>query len=150
MWVGGVADSQTRSKPLKKKNHPKNRLLWPEFHPLFSQKKFLTRNSNKISKFSPPTQHSGGSLAHCSPGELLMAIRRSLHGEAIGVWGGDARLAGLIAMEVNGDDDLLKFWEQTMKFPGKFNIWCWTVKMASFSYFGFFVWLFVITFSWCM
>jgi hypothetical protein len=33
-------------------------------------------------------------------GELLMAIRRSLHGEAIGVWGGDARLAGLKIGEV--------------------------------------------------
>ena len=28
MWVGGVADSQTRFKPLKKKpNHPENRLF---------------------------------------------------------------------------------------------------------------------------
>lgn len=28
-------------------------------------------------------------------GELLMAISRSLQGEAMGVWGGEARLAGL-------------------------------------------------------
>ena len=27
MWVGGVVDSQTRSKPLKKTNHPENRLF---------------------------------------------------------------------------------------------------------------------------
>ena len=38
MWVGGVADSQTRSKPLKTTpNHPKNRPFLPEFHLLFSQ-----------------------------------------------------------------------------------------------------------------
>ena len=37
MWVGGVADSQTRSKPIKKKNHPGNRPFRPEFHLLFSQ-----------------------------------------------------------------------------------------------------------------
>ena len=36
MWVDGMADSQTRSKPLKK-NHPKNRLFRPEFHLSFSQ-----------------------------------------------------------------------------------------------------------------
>ena len=34
MWVGGVADSQTRSKPLKT---PENRLFRPEFHLSFSQ-----------------------------------------------------------------------------------------------------------------
>ena len=33
MWVGGVADSQTRSKPLKKKpNHPENCLFDPNFN----------------------------------------------------------------------------------------------------------------------
>ena len=33
MWVGGVADSQTWSKPLKKtQNHPENRLFLPKFH----------------------------------------------------------------------------------------------------------------------
>ena len=37
MWVGGVADSQTRSKPLKKTNHPENRLFRPKFYLLFSQ-----------------------------------------------------------------------------------------------------------------
>ena len=38
MWVGGVADSQTRSKPLKKKtNCPENRLFRPKFHLSFSQ-----------------------------------------------------------------------------------------------------------------
>ena len=38
MWVGGVADSQTRSKPLKTPpNHPENRLFRPEFHLSFSQ-----------------------------------------------------------------------------------------------------------------
>ena len=38
MWVGGVAVSQTRSKPLKTPpNHPENRLFRPEFHLLFSQ-----------------------------------------------------------------------------------------------------------------
>jgi len=33
-------------------------------------------------------------------GELLIAMRRSLHGEAIGVCGGDALLAGLKIGEV--------------------------------------------------
>ena len=38
MWVGGVAVSQTRSKPLKTPpNHPENRPFWPEFHLSFSQ-----------------------------------------------------------------------------------------------------------------
>ena len=38
MWVGGVADSQTRPKLLKTpRNHPENRNFWPEFHVLFSQ-----------------------------------------------------------------------------------------------------------------
>ena len=38
MWVGGVADSQTRSKPLKTPpNHPENRPFWPEFHLSYSQ-----------------------------------------------------------------------------------------------------------------
>ena len=39
MWVGGVADSQTRSKPLKPPppNHPENRLFRPKFHLSFSQ-----------------------------------------------------------------------------------------------------------------
>ena len=38
MWVGGVADSQTRSKPLKTPpNHPENRPFRPKFHLLFSQ-----------------------------------------------------------------------------------------------------------------
>ena len=37
MWVEGVADSQTRSKPLKKTNHPENRYFWPELHLSFSQ-----------------------------------------------------------------------------------------------------------------
>ena len=38
MWVGGVADSQTRSKPLETlPNCPKNRLFRPKFHLLFSQ-----------------------------------------------------------------------------------------------------------------
>ena len=38
MWVGGVADSQTRPNPLKTPpNHPENRLCRPEFHLLFSQ-----------------------------------------------------------------------------------------------------------------
>ena len=38
MWVGGVADSQTRSKPLKTSpNHPENRLFQREFHLSFSQ-----------------------------------------------------------------------------------------------------------------
>ena len=38
MWVGGVADSQTRSKPLKTPpNHPENRPFRPEFHLSFSQ-----------------------------------------------------------------------------------------------------------------
>ena len=38
MWVGGVADSQTRSKPLKTPpNCPENRLFRPKFHLLFSQ-----------------------------------------------------------------------------------------------------------------
>ena len=37
MWVGGVADPQTRSKPLKKTNHPENRPFRPEFHLLISQ-----------------------------------------------------------------------------------------------------------------
>ena len=33
IWVGGVADSQTRSKPLKTPpNHPENRIFRPEFH----------------------------------------------------------------------------------------------------------------------
>ena len=37
MWVGGVADSQTRSKPLKTPpNHPENRLFRPEFHLFFT------------------------------------------------------------------------------------------------------------------
>ena len=38
MWVGGVADSQTRSKPLKTpQNCPENRLFRPKFHLSFSQ-----------------------------------------------------------------------------------------------------------------
>merc|ERR1712020_495016 len=38
MWVGGVAVSQTRSKPLKTPpNHPENRPFRPEFHLSFSQ-----------------------------------------------------------------------------------------------------------------
>ena len=38
MWVGGVADSQTGSKPLKTpQNHPENRPFWPEFYLSFSQ-----------------------------------------------------------------------------------------------------------------
>ena len=38
MWVGGVADSQTRSKHLKTSpNHPENRIFRPEFHLSFSQ-----------------------------------------------------------------------------------------------------------------
>ena len=38
MWVGGVADSQTRSKPLKTPpTWPENRLFRPKFHLLFSQ-----------------------------------------------------------------------------------------------------------------
>ena len=38
MWVGGVADSQTRSKPLKiPPNCPENRLFRPKFHLSFSQ-----------------------------------------------------------------------------------------------------------------
>ena len=38
MWVGGVADSQTRSKPLKPPpNHPENRFFRPKFHLSFSQ-----------------------------------------------------------------------------------------------------------------
>ena len=38
MWVGGVADSQTRFKPLKTPpNHPENRLFRPKFHLSFSQ-----------------------------------------------------------------------------------------------------------------
>ena len=38
MWVGGVADSQTRSKPLKTPpNCPENRLFRPKFHLSFSQ-----------------------------------------------------------------------------------------------------------------
>ena len=38
MWVGGVANSQTRSKHLKTPpNHPENRLFQPEFHLSFSQ-----------------------------------------------------------------------------------------------------------------
>ena len=36
-----------------------------------------------------------------SPGELLMAMSRSLQGEAIGVCGGDARLAGLVIIIIN-------------------------------------------------
>ena len=38
MWVGGVADFQTRFKPLKTPpDHPENRLFRPKFHLLFSQ-----------------------------------------------------------------------------------------------------------------
>ena len=38
MWVGGVADSQSRSKPFKTPpNCPENRLFRPKFHLLFSQ-----------------------------------------------------------------------------------------------------------------
>ena len=38
MWVGGVTDSQTRSKPLKTpQNHPENRLFRPEIHLSSSQ-----------------------------------------------------------------------------------------------------------------
>ena len=38
MWVGGVADSQTRSKPLKTpQNHLESRPFRPEFHLSFSQ-----------------------------------------------------------------------------------------------------------------
>ena len=38
MWVGGVADSQTRSKPLRTSpNYPENRIFRPEFHLSFSQ-----------------------------------------------------------------------------------------------------------------
>ena len=38
MWVGGVANSQTRSKHLKTPpNHPENRLFRPEFHLSISQ-----------------------------------------------------------------------------------------------------------------
>ena len=38
MWVGGVADSQTRFKPLQTPpNFPKNRLFRPKFHLSFSQ-----------------------------------------------------------------------------------------------------------------
>ena len=38
MWVGEVADSQTRSKPLKTSpNHPENRPFRPEFNLSFSQ-----------------------------------------------------------------------------------------------------------------
>ena len=38
MWVGGVADSQTRSKPFKTPpNCPENRLFRPKFHLSFSQ-----------------------------------------------------------------------------------------------------------------
>ena len=40
--VGGVADSQTRSKPLKTpQNHPENRLFRPKFHLSFVQIFFL-------------------------------------------------------------------------------------------------------------
>merc|ERR1712218_373671 len=38
IWVGGVADSQTRSKPFKTPpNCPENRLFRPKFHLSFSQ-----------------------------------------------------------------------------------------------------------------
>ena len=38
IWVGGVADSQTRSKPFKKPpNCPENRLFRPKFHLSISQ-----------------------------------------------------------------------------------------------------------------
>ena len=38
MWVGGAADSQTRSKPLKiLPNHPEYRIFLPKFQLLFSQ-----------------------------------------------------------------------------------------------------------------
>ena len=38
MWVGGVAYSQTRSKPLQTPpNHPENRIFRHEFHISFSQ-----------------------------------------------------------------------------------------------------------------
>ena len=38
MWMGGVSDSQTRSKPLKTPpNFPENRLFRPKFHLSFSQ-----------------------------------------------------------------------------------------------------------------
>ena len=38
MWMGGVADSQTRSEPLKTPpNQPENRLFRPKFHLSFSQ-----------------------------------------------------------------------------------------------------------------
>ena len=52
MWVVVVADSQTRSKPVKKTNHPENRLFRPEFHLSFSQigwvgKHILERSSKK-------------------------------------------------------------------------------------------------------
>ena len=61
MWVGGVADSQTRSKPLKKTNHPENRPFRPEFHLSFSQisqKRFLYLPLHMIADFSKPPNPS--------------------------------------------------------------------------------------------
>ena len=55
MWVGGVADSQTRSKPLKTPpNCPENCLFRPKFHLSFSQ---ISKNpgvGKQIWERSPP------------------------------------------------------------------------------------------------
>ena len=50
-WVGGVADSQTRSKPLKTSpNHLENHLFRPKFHLLFSESFGISdlNNSNVV------------------------------------------------------------------------------------------------------
>ena len=64
MWVGGplggVADSQTRSKPLKiPANHPENRLFWPFVFPNLTKtlgwvgKKIWERSPKESSFFMP-------------------------------------------------------------------------------------------------
>ena len=66
-----------------------------EINQKWPRKPEIATSSSSSSK-SLTSSLSSLSLSLSSPGELLMAMRRSLHGEAIGVCGGEARLAGLI------------------------------------------------------
>ena len=78
MWVGGVADSQTRSKPLKTTpNHPKNRPFLPEFHLLFSQisQKPLGGWVNRFGTLGdiPKKVFFGRASQYCTAGKLYYA-----------------------------------------------------------------------------
>ena len=80
MWVGGVADSQTRSKPLKTTpNHPKNRPFLPEFHLLFSQISqkplggWVNRFDLGLWEISQKKVFFGRASQYCTAGKLYYA-----------------------------------------------------------------------------